>query len=58
MKKKSPYNWVDLLCGLREAAGQGSYAISILATAVPGEANLSYIYVMPQLGCTKEVNTS
>ena len=40
---KSPYNLVDLLDGLKEAAGKGISTASIIVTAVTGEAKLSYI---------------
>ena len=43
--QKSPYNSVDLLDGLKEAAGRGISTASILATAVAGETKLSYIYL-------------
>ena len=35
--RKSPYNWVELHCGPREAAEEGTYPATILATEMSGE---------------------
>ena len=41
--RKSFSSWIDLLFGLRKAAGQGPCAASVLAIAVLGEEKLSYV---------------